>query len=120
MIRIALAHGSNCEEMSHASLVHVTKCICDYMITDIYAEALAMCLGVRVSGCKVSGLLLLYVCYYKLTASIFPFVLFFSQGTKFEKYLRGMFLSRQDCIGFCKAALTAPIPPEEGGSGWAP
>jgi nucleoside-diphosphate-sugar epimerase len=37
------------------------------------------------------------------------------KGTEFEKYLRGMFLSRRDCINFCKAALTAPIPPEDDG-----
>mmetsp|Transcript_42706 Transcript_42706/g.79446 ORF Transcript_42706/g.79446 Transcript_42706/m.79446 type:complete len:147 (-) Transcript_42706:71-511(-) len=37
------------------------------------------------------------------------------KDTKFEKYLRSMFLSRRDCIGFCKAALSAPLDPEDGG-----
>lgn len=37
------------------------------------------------------------------------------KGTKFEKYLRAMFLSRRDCIGFVKAALTAPIRLEDSG-----
>merc|ERR1711972_200258 len=37
------------------------------------------------------------------------------KDTQFEKYLRGMFLSRRDCIGFCKAALDCPIPEEHGG-----
>merc|ERR1712187_578070 len=37
------------------------------------------------------------------------------KGTEFEHYLRSMFLSRRDCLGFCKAALSAPIPPEDGG-----
>jgi len=37
------------------------------------------------------------------------------EGTEFERYLRCMFLSRRDCIGFCKASLTAPIPPENNG-----
>eukprot|EP00931_Biecheleriopsis_adriatica_P110498 TRINITY_DN84788_c0_g1_i1.p1 TRINITY_DN84788_c0_g1~~TRINITY_DN84788_c0_g1_i1.p1 ORF type:complete len:304 (-),score=55.67 TRINITY_DN84788_c0_g1_i1:13-924(-) len=37
------------------------------------------------------------------------------KGTPFERYLRGMFLSRRDCIGFCKASLEAPIPSENEG-----
>eukprot|EP00414_Alexandrium_minutum_P003313 CAMPEP_0113818616 /NCGR_PEP_ID=MMETSP0328-20130328/329_1 /TAXON_ID=39455 /ORGANISM="Alexandrium minutum" /LENGTH=291 /DNA_ID=CAMNT_0000786551 /DNA_START=99 /DNA_END=974 /DNA_ORIENTATION=- /assembly_acc=CAM_ASM_000350 len=37
------------------------------------------------------------------------------KGTKFERYLRAMFLSRRDCIGFCKAALIAPVPAEDDG-----
>ena len=37
------------------------------------------------------------------------------KDTEFERYLRAMFLSREDCIGFCKAALSAPLPPEDGG-----
>lgn len=37
------------------------------------------------------------------------------KNTEFEKYLRAMFLSRDDCIGFCKAALEAPLRPEYGG-----
>merc|ERR1712048_1401245 len=37
------------------------------------------------------------------------------KDTEFEKYLRAMFLSRRDCIGFCKAALTCAIPPEDDG-----
>merc|ERR1711972_1303935 len=37
------------------------------------------------------------------------------KDTEFEHYLRAMFLSRRDCIGFCKAALTAPIPEEDNG-----
>lgn len=37
------------------------------------------------------------------------------KDTEFEKYLRAMFLSRDDCIGFCKAALSAPLPPEDDG-----
>mmetsp|Transcript_128612 Transcript_128612/g.250632 ORF Transcript_128612/g.250632 Transcript_128612/m.250632 type:complete len:302 (-) Transcript_128612:173-1078(-) len=37
------------------------------------------------------------------------------KGSEFEKYLRGMFLSRRDCIGFCKAALTCTIPAEDRG-----
>ena len=37
------------------------------------------------------------------------------KGSEFESYLRAMFLSRRDCIGFCKAALNAPIPAEDRG-----
>merc|ERR1712217_319674 len=37
------------------------------------------------------------------------------KGTEFEKYFRAMFLSRRDCIGFCKAALTAPISEDNNG-----
>lgn len=37
------------------------------------------------------------------------------KNTEFERYLRSMFLSRRDCIGFCAAALSAPIPAEDGG-----
>jgi nucleoside-diphosphate-sugar epimerase len=37
------------------------------------------------------------------------------KGTEFEYYLRAMFLSRRDCVGFVKASLMAPIPKEDGG-----
>lgn len=37
------------------------------------------------------------------------------KGTEFETYLRAMFLSRRDCIGFCLASLEAPILPEDEG-----
>jgi nucleoside-diphosphate-sugar epimerase len=37
------------------------------------------------------------------------------KDTEFEHYLRAMFLSRRDMIGFCKAALNAPIPEEDRG-----
>jgi len=37
------------------------------------------------------------------------------KDSEFETYLRGMFLSRRDCIGFCKAALTCSIPAEDNG-----
>ena len=32
------------------------------------------------------------------------------KGTKYEKYLRSMYLSRRDCEGYFSAALEAPIP----------
>lgn len=37
------------------------------------------------------------------------------KGTEYEEYLRSMFLSRHDCIEFCKASLTAPLRPEDQG-----
>lgn len=37
------------------------------------------------------------------------------KGGEFERYLRAMFLSRRDCIGFCKASLTCEIPAEDEG-----